>query len=78
MITCASLKDLQRVTSRTCLDDPSLSLTGIFQKLCFQFNNEDYIVQLPDNADDVEGSDTFNPSDFARIHIHRECKYQCL
>lgn len=62
------------VTSRAGLDDPLLSPASIFQKLWFQFNNEDYIVQLPDNAYDFEGSDALNPHNFTRININRDWK----
>ena len=57
------------VANRDGLGDPSLETTGIFQKLCFQFNNEDIIVELADNIDDVTGSDVLGVNDFARIGI---------
>ena len=75
---CEFQRLAEGVTSRAGLDDLALSPAGIFQKLWFQFNNDDIIVQLPDNVDDVDGSDALDANDFARLNINCDCRYQCL
>ena len=62
-------------STRATLDDPSLSLSAIYQKLAFDFNNEDIIVQLPDNSEDIEGIQDLDPNDMNRILIRRESKF---
>ena len=61
-------------STRSALDDPSLSLSAIYQKLAFDFNNEEIVVQLPDNSEDIEGVQDLDPNDMNRILIRRESK----
>ena len=56
------------------MDDPGLSISGIFTRLCFDFNNEEIVVELPNNAHDVDGVENLNPNDLARIKIDRDCE----
>ena len=42
------------MNDRKGVDDPELTVTGIFTKLKFDFNNEDIVVELPDNSNDVD------------------------
>lgn len=75
---CEFQRLAEAVTSKAGLDDPLSSPAGIFQRICLQFNNEDYIVHIPDNADDIESSDALNANDISRINIDRDCEYQRL
>ena len=47
---------------------------GIFTRCAFDFNNKEIIINLPDNAADVDGIDGLDPNDLARIRIERDCK----
>ena len=61
-------------TERSTIGDPELSINGIFTQLCFDFNNDDIIIELPSNACDVEGVENLDPNNMNRITIQRDCK----
>ena len=60
--------------NRNDLNDPGLSPRGIFQVLSLNFNNNEIILELPDEAVDIDGYDGLNPNDMSRIRIQRDCK----
>ena len=61
------------VRNKNALDDGALSPKMIFQKLTFDFNNKLLIINLPPNADDVEGRESLDPNNATRTRIHRDC-----
>ena len=63
------------VTERSQMDSPELSVSGIFTSLLFDFCNEDIVIELPENAADIEGIDELDPNDVLRIRTDRNCKY---
>ena len=63
------------VVDRACLDDPELSLKQMFVELALGFNNEDLVVQLPDNAYDLQYVHLLDANDCSRIAIQRDREY---
>ena len=62
------------VNSRAALDNPSLSLKQIFVEAALAFNNEDIIVDMPDESMDLEHVGLLNPNDQSRIGSQRDRK----
>ena len=62
------------ITSRNQLEDPELSLKGIFQLLALDFNNGGFYVSLPPKSLDLDEDDLdeLDPNDSARIRIKRD------
>ena len=58
----------------TGLDDPTMSLANIFRLICFDFTNEDIIIDLPDNTCDIQGIESLDPNDRNRMKIERDGK----
>jgi len=61
-------------TVRWHIDDPVFNMKQMFQNVCFQFNNERVVVELPPDycaMDDTYGLDA---NDITRIRIMRDCK----
>ena len=56
------------------MDDPTMSLANIFRLLCFNFANEEIIIELPDNTCDIQGSEDIDPNDATRVKIDRDGK----
>lgn len=62
------------VKERAQMDSPELSISGIFTSLLFDFGNEDIVIELPENAADVDGVEGLDPNDMLRIRMDRDCK----
>ena len=62
------------IKNRAMFDDPKMQLEKLFTKVANDFNNDDYIIEMPRNAEDVEGWETMDPNDHTRIRIYRDCK----
>ena len=56
------------------MDNVTLSLAEIFRALAFNFSNEDIHIDLPENADDIQGINNLDPNDITRIRIERDGK----
>ena len=54
------------------MDDPTMSLANIFRCICFDFANEDIVIDLPDNACDIQGIEGLDPNDRNRMKIERD------
>ena len=54
------------------MDDPTLSSANIFRSLSFDFANEEIVIELPDNAGDIQGIDDLDPNDKVRMGIERD------
>ena len=61
-------------TNWLVLDNPSLSIKKICQRLTFDFNNDDIKVELPAAAGDGNGLETMDENDYTCIQIHRNCE----
>ena len=62
------------IIERAQMASPQLSIMGIFTRILFDFNNEEIIIELPENAGDVERVDCLDANDLARIRIERYCR----
>ena len=62
---------------RNCadLDDVSMTLEQMFQQIALSFNNEDILLELPQEAYDVHDFDLIKLNDPNRIKITRDCEY---
>ena len=56
------------------MDDPLMSLANIFRSMCFDFANEDIVIDWPDNACDIQGIESLNPNDQNWMKIERDGK----
>ena len=63
------------ITNRSVLDDPAPLIKHIFQRLTFNFNNNDVKVDFPPTTEDVNGSETMDAKDITRIRIHYDCEW---
>lgn len=50
-------------------------MNGIFTGLSFDFNNEDIVIDLHNNACDVDGVENLDPNDTNRINIYQVKEY---
>ena len=66
------------VQGRSDLDDVSMSLQQIFQTVGLAFNNEEVILNLPDEAYDIPNFDSIDLNDMSRIRISRDCMLQII
>ena len=64
------------MANKNLLDHGLMQLKQIFQKLTFEFCNDN--VHVPVNSKDVDGWDTLDPNDSTQIRIHRDCMLLCL
>ena len=62
------------VTNRAALDSPELSLKHMFGELSLRFNNEDIVVNMPEEAYDLEYIHLIDANDSDRISIPRDRK----
>ena len=60
----------------TGMDDPAMSLANIFRSLSFDFANEEIVIELPDNAVDIQGIEGLDPNDAVRMKIERDGRNQ--
>ena len=61
-------------TVRRHIDDPVFNMKQMLQNVCFQFNNERIVVELPPDyyaMGDIYGLDANN---ITKIRIMRDCK----
>ena len=63
------------VRNRADLDDVSMTLEQMFQQIALSFNNEDILLELPQEAYDVNDFDLINLNDPNCIKITRDCDY---
>ena len=68
---------MEGITGHSHVDNPELSINRIFTGLSFDFNNEDIIIELPNNKCDTDGVENLNPNDMNRITIQRDYKNMC-
>ena len=64
----------QGVNNRQDIDDPALSPRAIFELLSLDFNNNEIILELPDEVMDIDGCEGLDPNDISRIRIKRDGK----
>ena len=62
------------VANRAQLDSTDLSINQIHADLALVFNNEDIVMNLPEDAYYLENINLLNPNDKSRISIERDRK----
>ena len=60
------------------LDNEPLSSKQIFVQAGLAFNNEDIVVDLPDEAYDLEYIHLLDPNDETRMRFDRDCELPIL
>ena len=58
------------------LDDASMSLQQIFQTVVLAFNNDEVVLNLPEEAYNIPNFDSIDLNDMSRIRISRDCMLQ--
>jgi hypothetical protein len=66
------------ITTRAQLDSSELSINQIYVDLALAFNNEEIVINLPEDAYDLKNISLLNPNDESRISIERDRKYLYL
>ena len=64
---------VERCTSRTSLENPSLSLQHVFTQIDFFLNNNDVIIILPPDVYDVDRIEKIDAYDKYWIRIATDC-----